>query len=100
MTYNELAQVLETKNPTTGKLYKMSDLKVFKMSDLGTGMLQDGIFIKGSWIKDPANQATAVKFLTGDVQGLGLLPRPREGVRRRPSSSRGRRCPPATRPGR
>ena len=76
MTYNELAQVLETKNPKTGKLYTLSDLKVFKMSDLGTGMLQDGIFVKGDWIKDAANQATAVKFLPGDVQGLGLLPRP------------------------
>ena len=69
MTYNELAQVLETKNPATGKLYKMSDLKVFKMSDVGTGMLQDGIFTKGSWIKNPANQATAIKFLTATFKG-------------------------------
>ena len=69
MTYNELAQVLETKNPKTGKLYQLSDLKVFKMSELGTGMLQDGIFVKGDWIKDPANQATAVKFLTATFKG-------------------------------
>ena len=33
MTYNELAQVLETKNPETGKLYSLNDLNVFKMSD-------------------------------------------------------------------
>ena len=32
MTYNELAQVLETKNPATGKLYQLSDLNVFKMA--------------------------------------------------------------------
>ena len=69
MTYNELAQVLETKNPATGKLYQLSDLKVFKMSELGTGMLQDGIFTKGSWIKNPANQATAVKFLAATFKG-------------------------------
>jgi NitT/TauT family transport system substrate-binding protein len=69
MTYNELAQVLETKNPATGKLYTMNDLKVFKMSDVGTGMLQDGIFTKGSWIKNPANQATAIKFLTATFKG-------------------------------
>ena len=69
MTYNELAQVLETKNPATGKLYKLSDLNVFKMSALGTGMLQDGLFVKGDWIKDPANQATAVKFLTATFKG-------------------------------
>jgi NitT/TauT family transport system substrate-binding protein len=69
MTYNELAQVLETKNPDTGKLYTMNDLRVFKYSDLGTGMLQDGIFVRGDWIKDKANQATAVKFLEATFKG-------------------------------
>jgi NitT/TauT family transport system substrate-binding protein len=69
MTYNELAQVLETKNPDTGKLYKLSDLKVYKYSDLGTGMLQDGIIVRGDWIKDAANQATAVKFLEASFKG-------------------------------
>src|SRR5204862_2678222 len=63
MTYNELAQILEAKNPQTGKLYTLSDLNVFKMSKLGTGMLQDGIFVKGDWIKDKGHQAAAVKFL-------------------------------------
>jgi NitT/TauT family transport system substrate-binding protein len=69
MTYNELAQVLEVKNPKTGKLYKLSDLNVFKYSDLGTGMLQDGVFVRGDWIKDPKNQATAVKFLEASFKG-------------------------------
>ena len=69
MTYNELAQVLETKNPDTGKLYTMKDLNVFKYSDLGTGMLQDGIFVRGDWIKDTANQATAKKFLEASFRG-------------------------------
>jgi NitT/TauT family transport system substrate-binding protein len=69
MTYNELAQVLETKNPATGKLYTLNDLSVFKMSDLGTGMLQDGIFVRGDWIKDKANQATAVKFIAASLRG-------------------------------
>jgi NitT/TauT family transport system substrate-binding protein len=69
MTYNELAQVLEVKNPDTGKLYKMSDLKVYKYSDLGTGMLQDGVFVRGDWIKSAANQATAVKFLEASFRG-------------------------------
>lgn len=69
MTYNELAQVLESKNPKTGKLYQLSDLNVFKMSDLGTGMLQDNVFVKGSWIKDKANQATSVKFLQASFKG-------------------------------
>jgi NitT/TauT family transport system substrate-binding protein len=69
MTYNELAQILEAKNPKTGKLYTLKDLNVFKMSSLGTGMLQDGIFVKGSWIKDKSHQATAVKFLTASLHG-------------------------------
>ena len=69
MTYNELAQVLETKNPATGQLYKLSDLKVYKYSDLGTGMAQDGIFVRGDWIKSKANQALAVKFLAASFKG-------------------------------
>src|SRR5437762_508348 len=58
MTYNELAQVLESKNPKTGKLYKLSDLNVIKMDKIGTGMLEDGIFGTASWLKDKKNQAT------------------------------------------
>jgi NitT/TauT family transport system substrate-binding protein len=69
MTYNELAQVLEAKNPKTGKLYTLKDLNVFKYADLGTGMLQDSIFVKGDWIKDKANQSTAVKFLKASFKG-------------------------------
>ena len=69
MTYNELAQILEAKNPQTGKLYTLSDLNVFKMSKLGTGMLQDLIFVKGSWIKDKKHQATAVKFVEASLKG-------------------------------
>src|SRR5246127_45434 len=37
MTYNELAQVLESG-------VKMSQINVIKMQDVGTGMLEDGIF--------------------------------------------------------
>ena len=69
MTYNELAQVLEVKNPDTGKLYTLKDLNVFKYSDLGTGMLQDGIIVRGDWISEAKNQATAVKFLQASFKG-------------------------------
>jgi NitT/TauT family transport system substrate-binding protein len=69
MTYNELAQVLETKNPKTGKLYKLSDLNVIKMDKIGTGMLEDGIFGTESWLKDKNNQATAKKFLAASFKG-------------------------------
>ena len=69
MTYNELAQVLESKNPKTGKLYKLSDLNVIKMDKIGTGMLEDGIFGTESWLKDKKNQATAKKFLAASFKG-------------------------------
>ena len=69
MTYNELAQVLETKNPKTGKLYKLSDLNVIKMEKIGTGMLEDGVFATDSWLKDAKNQATAKKFLAASFKG-------------------------------
>jgi len=74
MTYNELAQVLETKNPATGQLYKLSDLNVFKYSTLGTAMLPDGIFVRGDWIAGKKNPALAVKFPEATFTGLDLLP--------------------------
>ena len=69
MTYNEYAQVLEAVNPKTGKLYQPEDLSVINFNDVGTAMLQDGIFVRGDWIKDPANQETAKKFLRGAFEG-------------------------------
>jgi NitT/TauT family transport system substrate-binding protein len=69
MTYNELAQVLETENPDTGELYTLDDLNVMKMSDLGTGALEDGIFVTEDWIADEANQDVAVRFLKASFRG-------------------------------
>src|SRR5262249_42563290 len=71
MTYNELAQVLETKDPATGKLYTLNDLNVFKMASpqVGTAMLEDNVFVRGDWLKNPANQKTAVAFLNASFQG-------------------------------
>ena len=69
MTYNELAQVLETKNPDTGELYTLDELNVMKMSDLGTGALEDGIFVTEDWIADEENQDVAVRFLKASFRG-------------------------------
>jgi NitT/TauT family transport system substrate-binding protein len=73
MTYNELAQVLETKNAKTGKLYQLSDLNVISMENAskgaGTSMLEDEIFVRDDWIKDKKNQATAKKFLAASFKG-------------------------------
>jgi len=62
MTYNELAQVLESG-------VKMSQINVIKMQDVGTGMLEDGLFSTASWLKSPANQAIAVKFIAASLAG-------------------------------
>ena len=69
MTYNELAQVLETKNPDTGKLYTLNDLNVITMEQAGTAMLEDGIFDQGAWLKDAKNQDIAKRFLAASFKG-------------------------------
>jgi NitT/TauT family transport system substrate-binding protein len=69
MTYNELAQVLEVENPDTGELYQLEDLNVFRMSELGTGALEDGIFVREDWIADEANQDVAKRFLKASFRG-------------------------------
>jgi NitT/TauT family transport system substrate-binding protein len=67
MTYNELAQVLETKNPKTGKLYTLSNLNVFKLQNQGTGMLEDGLFTTADWLH--ANRAVAMRFVAASDWG-------------------------------
>ena len=69
MTYNELAQVLEQENPDTGELYTLDDLNVLKMSDLGTGALEDGVFVRSDWIEDEDNQDIAKRFLKATFKG-------------------------------
>ena len=89
MTYNELAQVLESKNPKTGKLYTLKDLNVIKMQNVGTGMLEDGLFVRlvpGSRAR--RTRTTAVEVHRRLARRLDLLPRPR-----RPSASSSRSRP-------
>jgi NitT/TauT family transport system substrate-binding protein len=69
MTYNEYAQVLEAKNPDTGKLYQPSDLNTLNWNDVGTAMLQDAIWANTTKLKDAKFQDTTVKFLTASYQG-------------------------------
>ncbi|HSC91443.1 MAG TPA: ABC transporter substrate-binding protein [Gaiellaceae bacterium] len=69
MTYNELAQVLEQKNPDTGELYTLDDLNVITMEEAGTAMLEDGVFVRGDWISDQQNQDIATRFLKASLKG-------------------------------
>jgi NitT/TauT family transport system substrate-binding protein len=69
MIYNEYAQVLEAKNPKTGQLYQASDLNVIDFNQVGTAMLQDGIFARADWISDAKNQDLALRFLRASFKG-------------------------------
>ncbi|WP_375405948.1 ABC transporter substrate-binding protein [uncultured Amnibacterium sp.] len=69
MTYNEYAQVLETVNPKTGKLYQPSELNVINWNDDGTAMLQDAIWADSTKLQDKAFQATTVKFIKASIEG-------------------------------
>jgi NitT/TauT family transport system substrate-binding protein len=69
MIYNEYAQVLEAVDPKTGQLYKPEDLHVIDFNEVGTAMLQDGIFVREEWIGDAQHQDTAVGFLRASFKG-------------------------------
>ena len=69
MKYNEYAQVLEAKNPKTGKLYTPDDFNIINWNDEGTAMLQDAIWTDTKKLSDPTWQATTVKLLTASYQG-------------------------------
>jgi NitT/TauT family transport system substrate-binding protein len=67
MTYNELAQVLESTNPKTGKLYTLADLNVFPLQKEGTSMLEDGLFADQSWVN--GNRDVAMRFIAATDRG-------------------------------
>ncbi len=67
MTYNELAQVLETKNPATGKLYTKADLNIIPMQSQGTAMLEDGLFTTQDWLN--SNRDVAERFIAASDRG-------------------------------
>ncbi len=69
MTYNEYAQVLETTNPKTGKLYQPSDLNVINWNDEGTAMLQDAIWADAGKLQDKSFQTETVKFIKASIEG-------------------------------
>jgi NitT/TauT family transport system substrate-binding protein len=69
MIYNEYAQVLEQKNPKTGKLYQPNELSVIDFNQVGTAMLQDHIFVRSSWLAKSGNEDIATKFLQASFKG-------------------------------
>jgi NitT/TauT family transport system substrate-binding protein len=73
MTYNEYAQVLETKNPKTGKLYTADDLNVINWNDVGTAMLQDAIWAPTEKLSDSKFADTTVAFIKGSIKGWAYV---------------------------
>jgi len=73
MTYNELAQLLEKKNPDTGKLYSLDDLNILSYNDFGTAMLQDHVIARKSWLEGDtggvSNAQIATCFLRASFKG-------------------------------
>ena len=68
MTYNELAQVLETPDKD-GNLYTLDQLNVIDFNTEGTAMLQDGVFVTEEWLADAKNQDVATRFLRASFKG-------------------------------
>ncbi len=70
MTYNELAQVLETVDPATGELYTLDDLDVIYYEDTEGAMLQDALWADTQRLEDdPAYADAAVRFLKAVAKG-------------------------------
>lgn len=69
MSYNEYAQLLEAKNPATGKLYTPDDFSIIDWKTEGSSMLQDAVWANTEKLNDPAYQQQTVKFLTGTIKG-------------------------------
>jgi NitT/TauT family transport system substrate-binding protein len=67
MTYNELAQVLESKNPATGKLYTLKDLNVIPMQKQGTAMLEDNLFTTQDWLN--GHRDVAMRLIAASERG-------------------------------
>ncbi|MBW6439690.1 ABC transporter substrate-binding protein [Actinoplanes hulinensis] len=69
MSYNEYAQLLEAKNPATGKLYTAGDFAIIDWKTEGSSMLQDAVWANTQKLNDPAYQQQTVKFLTATIKG-------------------------------
>ncbi|WP_410872515.1 ABC transporter substrate-binding protein [Nocardia sp. A7] len=69
MSYNEYAQLLETKNPATGKLYTADDFSTIDWNAEGVAMLQDALWANTEKLQDSEYQDQTVKFLAASLEG-------------------------------
>lgn len=70
MTYNEMAQVLETVGDGGEfPLYTLDDLNVLDFNEYGTAMLEDTIFARADWLAEEGNEEIAIQFLRASFRG-------------------------------
>jgi NitT/TauT family transport system substrate-binding protein len=69
MSYNEYAQLLEAKDPKTGKQYTPADFSIIDWKQNGSAMLQDAVWANTAKLSDPAYQQQTVKFLAATIKG-------------------------------
>ena len=69
MTYNEYAELLETRNPETGELYTAADFIIINDDDEGVGMYQDAIWASQERLEDPEYRALTQSFVTASLAG-------------------------------
>ena len=69
MTYNEIAQVLETTDDSGKLKYTMDDLNILDFNAEGTAMLEDMIFTNAAWLAQAGNEEIAIKFLRASFRG-------------------------------
>ena len=62
MTYNEYRMLLDSG-------VRPEDLVVIDFNAEGTAMMEDGIFAREDWLKDPRNREIAVRFLRASLRG-------------------------------
>jgi len=62
MTYNEYKQVLDAG-------VKPEDLVVIDFNREGTAMLEDGVFVRADWLRDPKHKQIAARFLRASFKG-------------------------------
>jgi NitT/TauT family transport system substrate-binding protein len=69
LIYNEYAQLLETNNPKTGKLYQPEDFNAISLDEEGINAMQDTVFTTEKWLSQPGNTDIAVRFLKASLKG-------------------------------
>jgi NitT/TauT family transport system substrate-binding protein len=68
-SYDEYGQLLEFGPPDGGDPYTADRLTVRDLDATGDGLLGPGIFARASWLAEPKNRETAVRFLRATFKG-------------------------------